>query len=84
MTYRRSSLAVSPTVPRMTLACSVGRRTTSSPPGPSSPMGAAPVPLEALGQGGLLVVRRPTEQANVVLGTVGLTANDERRYVMSI
>ncbi len=39
---------------------------------------------DAVGPGGLLVVRRPTEQANVVLGTVGLTANDERRYVMSV
>jgi predicted Zn-dependent peptidase len=39
-----------------------------------------PVP----GDGGLLVVRRPTEQANVVVGTLGLTANDERRYVMSV
>jgi len=39
---------------------------------------------DAAGPGGLLVVRRPTEQANVVLGTVGLTADDERRYVMTV
>ena len=38
----------------------------------------------AVGAGGLLVVRRPTEQANVVLGTVGLTATDDRRYAMSV
>jgi predicted Zn-dependent peptidase len=44
----------------------------------------ARAPLRELGPGGLLVVRRPTERANVLLGTVGLTANDQRRYVMSI
>jgi predicted Zn-dependent peptidase len=55
--------------------------------GPKSRRGAdgsRPAPLHQLGAGGLLVVRRPTEQANVILGTVGLTANDERRYVMSM
>jgi len=31
-----------------------------------------------------LVVPRQTEQANVVLGTTGLTASDDRRYVMSV
>jgi len=31
-----------------------------------------------------VVVSRPTEQANVVLGTTGLTATDERRYAMSV
>jgi predicted Zn-dependent peptidase len=41
-------------------------------------------PMSQLGSGGLLVLRRPTEQANVILGTVGLTSNDERRYVLSI
>jgi predicted Zn-dependent peptidase len=46
--------------------------------------GAREVPVGELGAGGLLVVRRPTEQANVILGTVGLTANDERRYTMSM
>jgi predicted Zn-dependent peptidase len=34
--------------------------------------------------GRLLVVHRQTEQANVVLGTIGLTATDERRHVMSV
>ena len=48
------------------------------------PGGGVPAPLSQLGPGGRLVLRRPTEQANVILGTVGLTANDERRYVMSI
>ncbi len=31
-----------------------------------------------------LRVNRPIEQANVVLGTTGLTATDERRHVMSV
>jgi predicted Zn-dependent peptidase len=34
--------------------------------------------------GRTLVVHRPTEQANVVLGTTGLTATDRRRYTMSV
>jgi predicted Zn-dependent peptidase len=46
--------------------------------------GAREIPVGELGAGGELVVRRPTEQANVILGTVGLTANDDRRYVMSM
>jgi len=29
-------------------------------------------------------IRRPTEQANVVVGGTGLTANDERRFVLSV
>ncbi|MFN8076956.1 MAG: pitrilysin family protein [Kineosporiaceae bacterium] len=32
----------------------------------------------------LLVVRRPTEQANVVLGTTAITATDPRRYTMTV
>ncbi len=43
---------------------------------------AASVRIDARGR--TVVVRRPTEQANVVLGTTGLTATDERRYVMSV
>ncbi|NTW40964.1 MAG: insulinase family protein, partial [Cellulomonadaceae bacterium] len=31
-----------------------------------------------------LVVRRPTEQANVILGGVGLTSTDERRFTLSV
>ena len=34
------------------------------------------------GAGRTVVIRRPTEQANVVLGTTALTATDERRYAM--
>lgn len=34
--------------------------------------------------GGRLLVSRPIEQANVVLGTTGLTATDPRRHVMSV
>ena len=50
---------------------------------------ATPLPRRELGQEpvpgkGVLVVRRPTEQANVIVGTLGLTANDERRYVLSV
>jgi predicted Zn-dependent peptidase len=51
-----------------------------TPPLPRRQARQAPV----AGDGGVLVVRRPTEQANVVLGTLGLTANDERRYAMSV
>lgn len=35
-------------------------------------------------QGRTVVVPRQIEQANVVLGTTGLTATDDRRYVMSV
>jgi predicted Zn-dependent peptidase len=35
-------------------------------------------------QGTELVVPRPTEQANVVLGGVGLTSTDDRRYALSV
>jgi predicted Zn-dependent peptidase len=56
----------------------------SAAPRPRRDADGAQASLDELGKGGLLVVRRPTEQANVLLGTVGLTANDRRRYVMSI
>jgi predicted Zn-dependent peptidase len=36
------------------------------------------------GSGRAVVVSRPTEQANVVLGGTGLTATDPRRYVMTV
>ncbi|MDO8107367.1 pitrilysin family protein [Isoptericola sp. b441] len=36
------------------------------------------------GAGTELVVHRATEQANVIVGGVGLTATDERRYAMSV
>ena len=52
---------------------------------------AAPLPRREAGAADLsgltgrtLVLHRPTEQANVVLGTTGLTATDPRRYVMSV
>jgi len=52
---------------------------------------AAPLPRRPLTSdvsgapaGRVLVVRRQIEQANVVLGTTGLTATDPRRYVMSV
>jgi predicted Zn-dependent peptidase len=56
----------------------------SAAPRPRRDADGAQASLDELGKGGLLVVRRPTEQANVLLGTVGLVANDDRRYVMSI
>lgn len=52
----------------------------SAPPAPRRAAGEAWVP-EA---GTELVVRRATEQANVVVGGVGLTATDDRRYAMSV
>ena len=44
----------------------------------SGPVATAP---EA---GAEVVVRRPTEQANVIIGGVGLTATDERRWALSV
>src|SRR5437868_4020721 len=59
--------------------------------GSSLPAVAEPLPRRALTsgvtgspKGRVLVVRRQIEQANVVLGTTGLTATDPRRYVMSV
>jgi predicted Zn-dependent peptidase len=51
-----------------------------------SPLPRRPLTTEVSGaaQGRTLVVRRQIEQANVVLGTTGLTATDGRRYVMSV
>ena len=36
------------------------------------------------GAGRTVVVRRPTEQANVIIGGTALTATDERRYALSV
>ncbi|HEX8495982.1 MAG TPA: pitrilysin family protein [Actinomycetales bacterium] len=36
------------------------------------------------GAGSTVVVRRATEQANVIIGTTGLTATDPRRYALSV
>lgn len=52
--------------------------------------GVAPLPRRQGGEGGAaaagteVVVRRPTEQANVIVGGVGLTATDERRWALSV
>jgi predicted Zn-dependent peptidase len=52
--------------------------------------GRAPAPRRPAGAevagtvGGRVVLNRTTEQANVVLGTTGLTATDPRRYTMSV
>ncbi|HMA46671.1 MAG TPA: pitrilysin family protein, partial [Frankiaceae bacterium] len=53
------------------------------------PDGAAPAPHRggrrrpAAGEG-VVVTRRPTEQANVVLGTTGVTRRDERRFALGL
>ena len=51
-----------------------------------APLPRRPITTEVTGapSGRVLVVRRQIEQANVVLGTTGLTATDPRRYVMSV
>ncbi|MFZ5870810.1 MAG: M16 family metallopeptidase [Actinomycetota bacterium] len=36
------------------------------------------------GAGTVLTVRRPTEQANVILGGLGLVATDERRFTLAV
>ena len=47
--------------------------------------GAAPATIPPPPAGGRqLVVKRSTEQANIVIGTTALTATDERRYAMSV
>ena len=51
-----------------------------------APLPRRPVTSQVTGAatGRVLVVRRQIEQANVVLGTTGLTATDPRRYVMTV
>jgi predicted Zn-dependent peptidase len=44
----------------------------------------APQPAAVQGSSEPIVVRRPTEQANVLLGTTGITSTDDRRYAMSV
>ncbi|KGM13206.1 M16 family metallopeptidase [Cellulomonas bogoriensis] len=55
-----------------------GRRTTGTAGSFTAPDGSAPR------AGTELVVHRSTEQANVVIGGTGLTATDERRFVLSV
>jgi predicted Zn-dependent peptidase len=52
----------------------------------AAPLARRPVTRDVAGApaGRVRVVRRQIEQANVVLGTTGLTATDPRRYVMSV
>ncbi|MFC6579295.1 M16 family metallopeptidase [Planomonospora parontospora] len=50
---------------------------------------AGPVPPRVSGEtvparSGVRVVHRPTEQANLVLGTIGLTRTDERRFALGV
>ncbi|MFB9891830.1 M16 family metallopeptidase [Planobispora takensis] len=51
--------------------------------------GAEPIPPRVSGEGveprsGIRVLHRPTEQANLVLGTTGLTRTDERRFALGV
>jgi predicted Zn-dependent peptidase len=52
----------------------------------AAPLSRRPITSQTFGapQGRVLVVRRVIEQANVILGTTGLTATDPRRYAMSV
>jgi predicted Zn-dependent peptidase len=52
----------------------------ATPAGRRHPGDVTTVPTE----GTALTVSRPTEQANVVLGGLGLVAGDERRFAMSV
>jgi predicted Zn-dependent peptidase len=52
--------------------------------GPAPRRGGGAVDPAAHGGGRTVVVRRAIEQANIVLGTTGLTAGDERRYALSV
>ncbi|MFB9883001.1 M16 family metallopeptidase [Planobispora siamensis] len=50
---------------------------------------AAPIPPRVSGEGveprsGIRVLHRPTEQANLVLGTTGLTRTDDRRFALGV
>ncbi len=63
------------------LTASAWQRSQGEPPAPRR---SAVEEVRTGGDVRRLVLRRPTEQANVVLGTTGLTAGDERRYVMSV
>jgi predicted Zn-dependent peptidase len=73
------------------LCALVAAQVAASGWGPATTGPADPLPRRAAGAADLsgltgrtLVLHRPTEQANVVLGTTGLTATDPRRYVMSV
>jgi predicted Zn-dependent peptidase len=54
--------------------------------GLSPPLSRRPMTNDVTGapQGRTAVVQRQIEQANIIFGTTGLTATDDRRYVMSV
>ncbi|MGL5857786.1 MAG: M16 family metallopeptidase [Angustibacter sp.] len=58
------------------------RRSGLAPGRTAEPNGAPP--SRWAGTAGRAVVRRPTEQANVVLAVPSITATDERRYALSV
>nr|BFE87768.1 hypothetical protein GCM10020093_103690 [Planobispora longispora] len=50
---------------------------------------ASPIPPRVSGEGveprsGIRVLHRPTEQANLVLGTTGITRTDDRRFALGV
>ncbi|GGS46502.1 putative zinc protease [Planobispora rosea] len=50
---------------------------------------ATPIPPRVTGEGvetrsGIRVLHRPTEQANLVLGTTGITRTDDRRFALGV
>ncbi|MDQ6649897.1 MAG: insulinase family protein [Actinomycetota bacterium] len=51
----------------------------AAPKAPSRPAGAVPS-----FRGGVAMTRRPTEQANLVLGTIGLSRGDDRRFALGV
>jgi predicted Zn-dependent peptidase len=52
--------------------------------GEATPAGPRLGAQRAAGVGGVRVVRRTTEQANVVLGTPGLSRRDDRRFALGV
>jgi predicted Zn-dependent peptidase len=52
--------------------------------GDATPAGPRLGAQRAAGVGGVRVVRRTTEQANVVLGTPGLSRRDDRRFALGV
>jgi predicted Zn-dependent peptidase len=59
-------------------------RRGSGPADPDPEAGETADPRKLDKPSRLVVVNRPTEQANVVIGTTSLVATDQRRYAMSV
>ncbi|WP_278237088.1 pitrilysin family protein [Isoptericola sp. AK164] len=63
---------------------SAGGWDLSGTAGPRERRSGAPESDGVPAEGAEVTVRRPTEQANVILGTTGLSATDERRFTMTV